>query len=279
MINIKDVTFQYFGSERPILQNFSLKIEKNEFIGIIGPTGCGKSTICYLFNGLIPHVFKGLFDGDVLVNGLNTRKQKVANLSKTIGLMLQEPSYQIATPFVESEIAFGMENFGYSREKMEDQISQVIKTLGISYLRKRSTSQLSEGEKQRVVLASILAMEPEVLVLDECSSMIDVQSKNNLMNTLRYLHKEKKKTIILVEHDLDLLLPLVDRILLINNGKIQADASALKILKNSELLRKNQLKPPLLTSLFNGLKKKGFQLSSYPKNYDEAHEILCRWLT
>lgn len=278
MISIKNINFQYFQSPNLVLENVSLEIEDGEIIGIIGPTGCGKSTLCYLLNGLIPHSMKGYFEGNVTIMGRNTRNETVDELSNIVGYMLQEPSFQIVTPNVESEIAFGMENLGIDRDTMRERIDNVTKILGIKHLRKRVTSDLSEGEKQRVILASILAFEPRLLVLDECSSMLDVSSKQELANTLRQLNKKQGKTIVMIEHDLDFLLDLVDRIILINDGKIIADGSTSEILTNSELLVQNGLVSPNLVQLFNDFKENLIQVEKIPSSYLEATEILRGWL-
>ncbi|NHJ03961.1 MAG: ATP-binding cassette domain-containing protein [Candidatus Heimdallarchaeota archaeon] len=278
MISIKNVDFQYFQSPNLVLKNISLEIEEGEFIGIIGPTGCGKSTLCYLLNGLIPHTMKGYFEGNVTIMGRNTRNETIDALSNFVGYMLQEPSFQIVTPNVESEIAFGMENLGIERETMRERIDKITQILGIKHLLKRVTSDLSEGEKQRVILASILALEPRLLVLDECSSMLDLGSKQELAKTLRQLNKKQGKTIVMIEHDLDFLLDLVDRIILINGGKIIADGSTSEILTNSELLIQNDLVPPILIQLFNDFKENLLQVKKIPSSYLEATEILRGWL-
>lgn len=277
MIDISNVSFRYLNSQKAILENFSLQITEGEFVGIVGPTGSGKSTICYLFNGLIPNAFKGYFKGSIRIAGLNPQEETVEKMSELVGLMLQEPSFQIASPFVESEIAFGMENFAIPREEMKRRMKKVTELLGLSHLLKRSTSNLSEGEKQRVILASILAMEPEILVLDECTSMLDLSSKNKLATSLRELHKNGM-TIILTGHDLDFLYSLVERVLLVNQGEIVADGSPQELLTDVELLRENGLIPPFLVSLFQDLEREGLSVPNYPTNYSEAEEILKSWL-
>ncbi|MFW9924611.1 MAG: energy-coupling factor ABC transporter ATP-binding protein [Candidatus Thorarchaeota archaeon] len=278
MIEIKNVNFRYQGNTNTILDNITVDIQKGEFIGIIGPTGSGKSTFCYLLNGLIPHSIHGQFSGSVKVNDLDTRNNKVDELSTIVGYMLQEPSFQIATPFVESEIAFGMENFGFESIEMEIRINEVLRILGIENLRKRATSDLSEGEKQRVILASILAIKPEILVLDECTSMLDASSKKELATTLKSIHLEQGKTIIMIEHDLDYLLELVDRIILINNGKIIADGLTTEVLTDSNLLLENNLQPPNLIKLFTDLQKQGLNLEELPTSYQQASKILGEFL-
>ena len=278
MIDINNIRFQYSSAEKPILNDFSLQIVKGEFIGIIGPTGCGKSTICYLFNGLIPHLIKGSFQGSTSINGIDTLSLSVGELSKSVGYMLQEPSYQIATPHVKSEIAFGMENMGLPRSEMEERLNFVMDTLNIQHLQDRATSDLSEGEKQRVILASILAMKQEILVLDECSSMLDIASKNKLAVTLKELNKDHNKTIIMVDHDLDYLLSLADRIILINDGQIIADNSIDKILTDVQLLTLNGLIPPEIVKLFDEFNKNGIPVDVLPANYKIAEKKIRSWL-
>ncbi len=278
MIDIHKVSFQYLSSSTKIFENLSLQIEKGEFVGIIGPTGCGKSTLCYMLNGLIPYSIKGYFSGDVSVSGKKLVDETVEEMSSVVGYMLQEPSFQIATPNVTSEIAFGMENLGIAREEIVKRLDSVLETLGIDYLKNRATADLSEGEKQRVILASILAMDPQILVLDECSSMLDLPSKLELATTLKQLNKEEQKTVVMIEHDLDYLLELADRIILINNGQIIADGPTAKILTDIDLLRDNDLVPPTIVSLFHEIKKESNFDVEIPTSYSQATEILGKML-
>lgn len=278
MIEIKNASFQYYTSSNFSLKNISIEITEGEIVGIIGPTGSGKSTFCYLLNGLIPHSIKGYFDGEVLVNGKNTRDESIAELSKIVGYMLQEPSFQIITPNVESEIAFGMENMGLSRDEMQERIDNICKILGIEHLRKRATSNLSEGEKQRIILASVMILQPDILVLDECTSMLDIPSKQELATTLKKLNTEQNKTIIMIEHDLDFLLELTDRIILINNGLIAADGAMSKILTDIKLLVNNSLVPPKLIELFASFAENNLPVKKMPGTYKEAKEIMKEWL-
>ena len=278
MIEITNVSFKYSNALDFILKDFSLKISEGEFVGIIGPTGSGKSTICYLINGLIPNRFKGNFSGSVKVLNRNISNTSIEEMSEHIGYMLQEPSFQIATPYVESEITFGMENLGVSREEMDSRLEEVLDIFNIKHLQHRSTSELSEGEKQRVILASILAMKPRILVLDECSSMLDSQAKKELAIILKKLNHEYRQTIILIEHDLDFIFTLVNRVLLINNGKIVSDDSPKEILTDTLLLEKNGLLPPTLVSMFSHLRKKGLPIENIPFSYNEAYKILAKWL-
>ncbi|MBK5112481.1 MAG: ATP-binding cassette domain-containing protein [Candidatus Heimdallarchaeota archaeon] len=279
MIEIVKVNFRYLNSKKSILQDFSLEISKGEILGIIGPTGSGKSTICYLFNGLIPHTIKGNFSGSVIINGKNTVDSSVEEMSEKIGYILQEPSFQIASPHVESEITFGMENLGLSIEEMDQKLNKILEKLSITHLRYRQTANLSEGEKQKVILASILTMEPGILVLDESSSMVDTTSKTNLIQTLRELNQEEQKTIVIIDHDLDLIAQIATRILLINEGRIIADGQPQDILTDVKLLRENGLIPTSITSLFHELKENELPVKKLPLSFSEATKILEEWLS
>lgn len=274
MIDIQNVTFKYLNSKTPILRDFNLHVNKGEIVGIIGPTGSGKSTICYLINGLIPHYFKGEFKGSIKVCSFDVTLESVETMSKHVGYMLQEPSFQIASPFVESEITFGMENFGVPKDEMDERLTTILEKLGISHLRYRATSELSEGEKQKVILASILAMNPSLLVLDECSSMIDTTSKKELINILLNLRNEDEKTILLIDHDLDFIAEVASRILIINNGQIVADGTTQEILINTHLLSNYGLIPSSIVSLFQTLKERKLPIPNIPITYKEAIGIL-----
>ncbi|NHJ32684.1 MAG: ABC transporter ATP-binding protein [Asgard group archaeon] len=279
MIEIENVYFQYINSIKPILQDFSLNISKGEIVGIIGPTGSGKSTICYLFNGLIPHTIKGNFSGSVIIDSKSTTDSTVEEMSQKIGYVLQEPSFQIASPHVESEITFGMENLGLSFEEMDAKLTNVLEKLSITHLRNRQTANLSEGEKQKVILASILAMEPEILVLDESSSMVDTTSKSDLIEILKDLNQKEQKTIVMIDHDLDLIAQVATRILLVNNGKIIVDGPANEIITNAEILMENDLIPPTITSLFYEFKKNSLPVKRIPSSFEGATKVLEEWLS
>jgi len=277
MIELRNVSFTYAGSNRRVLQNLSLEIARGESVGIIGPTGSGKSTLGYLFNGLIPHHFSGKFQGEVLVSERNVIKETIESMSQIVGYMLQEPSLQIASPFVESEITFGMENFAVPVDQMDKRLNEIIAELGLEHLRYRATADLSEGEKQKVVLASILAMDPSILVLDESSSMVDSTSKNDLVKILTAL-KKQQRTLIIIDHDLDFLAKIVDRVILINNGSIIIDGATDSVLTNNRLLIENGLIPPIFPDLFDIFQEKKLLDDPLPLSLESARKIVQKWL-
>ncbi len=231
IIEIKNLSYRYPNSSRAVLENINLEISRGEFILIAGRTGSGKSSLCRAITGLIPNFYKGSFAGEVRVFGESTLKQKMAG---KIGMVFQNPEDQILTMQVESEIAFGPENLGLPRAEIAQRVKEAFSQLQIEYLRDRSPYEISSGELQKVAIASILAMEPEVLILDEPTSELDSQSAINLFKILTSL-RAQGKTIILVEHRLEQALGIVNRVAIMEQGRIIAQGSPREVIQNFEL--------------------------------------------
>ncbi len=219
VIKIENVSFKYEGSERPALLGINLQINRGDFLLITGLSGSGKSTLLRLLNGLIPHFYRGEMKGRVLVDGIDTKEASVAQLARKVGLVFQNPDNQIVTLRADREIAFGLENLGLSREEMKERIDWVLEKLGIEHLRKKSTYELSGGEKQLVAIASVLAMKPFVIVLDEPTSELDPFSSARISKVLGNLNREGI-TIVVAEHRLDLFSHRANRMIVISNGQI-----------------------------------------------------------
>jgi energy-coupling factor transport system ATP-binding protein len=211
-IEISGASYRYPGREEYALRDFSLSVEKGEFVVLFGPSGCGKSTVCRMLNGLIPHFLGGRLEGTVTVAGLDAAKHTTAELSRKAGLVFQEPENQIVASTVEDEIAFGLENLRAPADEMAERVRRSAERLGISGLLGRRTDELSCGERQRVVLASVLAMRPEVVVMDEPTSQIDPDSRKALLEFLRGLSRGGV-TVVLVEHNLDEAKRYADRLI------------------------------------------------------------------
>ena len=205
MIEIQELTFKYTGAEKPALENISLEIEKGGFVGIIGESGAGKTTLCNCINGLIPHHYTGDFYGSVKVAGNDTFEIDTGKLALKVGSVFQDIESQLTGYFVEDEILFGLENFGIPADQIEARITSALETLGISELRHREISSLSVGQKQKVVFAAILALEPEILVLDEPTGELDPASSVQIFYLLKKLNEEKGITIVVAEQKIMLL--------------------------------------------------------------------------
>ncbi len=247
MLEIEDVTFRYEGSKRPALSEVSLEIDRGEFLLIAGLSGSGKSTLLRLLNGLIPHFYRGEMKGRVLVDGIDTREASVAQLSRKVGLVFQNPDNQIVTLRVDREIAFGLENLGLPREEIIRRIDEVLKKLGIEHLRRRSTAELSGGEKQLVAIASVLAMKPDVIVLDEPTSELDPFSSARIAKVLGNLNREGV-TVIVAEHRLDLFAPKASRMIVISGGRIVREGHPRELLYKGDISL-HGVRPPSVVKL------------------------------
>ena len=219
MIEIQELTFKYSGAEKNALENISLNIEKGGFVGIIGESGAGKTTLLNCINGLIPHHYSGDFYGSVKVDGLDTFESNAGKLALKVGSVFQDIESQLTGYFVEDEILFGLENFGVASDQIEKRICGALETLGISELRHRELSTLSGGQKQKVIFAAILALEPEILILDEPTGELDPASSVQIFTLLKKLNEEKGITIVIAEQKIMLLCEYVKKLLVLEKGK------------------------------------------------------------
>lgn len=220
MIEIQELTFKYTDSKKNALENISLKIEKGDFVGIIGESGAGKTTFCSCLNGLIPHHYTGDFYGSVKIEGQDTFEIKPDKLALKVGSVFQDIESQIVSYFVEDEILFGLENFGVPAEQIEGRITEALEALGISELRHREISTLSGGQKQKVVFAAILALQPEYLILDEPTGELDPASSLQIFELLKKLNEEKGITIIIAEQKIMLLCEFVKKLIVLEKGMV-----------------------------------------------------------
>ena len=246
-IEIENVSFKYEFAEAPAISEVDLSIGRGEFLLIAGLSGSGKSTLLRLLNGLIPHFYRGEMTGRVLVDGVDTREASVAELSRRVGLVFQNPDNQIVTLKVEREIAFGMENLGVLREEMRRRVREIADLLGIEHLLGRWTYELSGGEKQLVAIASVLAMRPDIIALDEPTSELDPFSAARIARALLRL-KGLGYTIVVVEHRLELFAPLADRMAVMFGGKIVALGETREILYDPEIERYGVKRPSIVSS-------------------------------
>ncbi|MBN2155770.1 MAG: ATP-binding cassette domain-containing protein [Candidatus Lokiarchaeota archaeon] len=230
MIRIENLSFTYNKTPSPALEGISLQVSKGDFILITGESGCGKTTLMRAVNGLIPHFYGGLLTGNIQVLGENPFELSPRKLSQHVGTVFQNPENQLFMSSVDSEIAFGMENLGFPKDKMDSRIQEVAEDLGFTNLLSRKITTLSGGEKQKVALASILVMGPEILLMDEPTSELDPYAAKELMELLVSLNQKHQKTIIITEHRLERVIDYIDRIVLMKKGKIIADSSPTEVI-------------------------------------------------
>jgi energy-coupling factor transport system ATP-binding protein len=220
MIEVTDLTVHY--GEQPALESISFTVGRGEFVLLSGPSGCGKSTVARSLNGLIPHASSATMTGRVVVDGLGTTAHSLPELAARVGLVFQNPATQLFNATVEEEIAFAPRNLGLPAEEVAARVAFALDATAISPLRGRAIRTLSSGEQQRVAIASVLALRPQVLVLDEPTSNLDWRGVEQVMSTLARLHQQGL-TILVIEHRLHAVVPLADRVLLMQSGRIVAD--------------------------------------------------------
>lgn len=236
IIEIKDFTFQYAGSTQPALVDINLSIDEGEIVIIAGPSGCGKSTLLRSINGLIPHMYSGTYKGEVYVNNLKVSEHTISEIAKHVGYVFQNPENQIFMFSVERDVAFGLENLGLPREEIRKRVDWAIDILGIREIAHRAPHEISDGQKQRVAIAGVLAMKPKLLILDEPTSLLDPLTALDLISTVKHLHDTLNLTIIIVEHRLDLLVTIADRLVVMENGRILYDGRPREVLEDKKLL-------------------------------------------
>jgi energy-coupling factor transporter ATPase len=274
VIETKNLTYTYPGGTKPSISDVSIKIEKGEFTLITGPSGCGKTTLCRCFNGLIPHFYQGELKGEITVAGLDVLKNPIYEMAKHVGLVFQNPENQLFALSVEKDVAFGLENLGVPREEIRKRVDWALNLTGIYDLRERAPHELSGGQQQRVAIASILAMQPEVMVLDEPTSFLDPLSAKKIFEVIYELNKRLGITVVLVEHRLDLTARYADHIIVMDDGKVVLDGEPREILSLEEA-RLIGIGIPKATRLYHILRKDGIKLgNAVPLSSDEMANLL-----
>lgn len=272
MIEIQALTVKYSGRKQPAFRNLTLQIRKGETLLVLGPSGSGKSSLALTFNGLIPHSIGELLSGSVRVDGLDTAEHAVAELAQKVGIVFQDPDSQFATLKVEDEIVFGLENLHADPSLLDASIEQALSQVGMLHARQRPVHALSGGEKQRVALASLLAMQPEVLVFDEPTANLDSLGTQQVFALLAELKSRGQHTLVLIEHKLDELMHLVDRVVVLDSeGKIFADGAPRVVFdQHAEELRRLGVWLPQVCLLANALRLRGVPVPTFPITLGEA---------
>lgn len=250
IIEVKELT-QNYGREQSALSGINLDIKKGEFVAIIGQNGAGKTTLVKHFNGLLRPS-----SGKILINNRDTSKLSIAVLSQKVGYVFQNPDHQIFMDRVDREVAFGPSNLGLSPLEIESRVKTAMEKVGILHLQESAPLSLSKGQRQRVALASVLAMEPEILVLDEPTTGQDYRESTQIMDLVASLN-EKGHTIIFITHDMQLVAAYAKRVILMGKGKILADGAPKAVLTQTDLLAGTYLKPPQITLLAQSMASYG----------------------
>ena len=279
-IELKNVRYDYGqGNERPALDNVNLKIDKNEFIGIIGHTGSGKSTLTQLFNGLLY-----TSGGQVIVDGQEIsedHKGKLKEIRQKVGLVFQYPEYQLFEETIALDIAFGPKNLGLSEEKINKRVKDSMEKVGLSYekFKDESPFELSGGQKRRVAIASILAMKPQYLILDEPTAGLDPEGRDEILREIKNIYdSEEDMTVIIVSHSMEDIAKVANRVIVMNQGKIFADDKPEIIYSMAEESDEIGLDVPQITRATKLLKEKGYEFSKTIITVEEAYQELIAQL-
>lgn len=278
--NFKNVSFVY-GEKTPFeklaLDNIDLTIKKGEFVGIIGHTGSGKSTLIQHFNGILKPT-----SGDVFIGDMNTKDKELAKsgLRYKIGLVFQYPEYQLFEETIEKDIAFGPKNMGLSEEEVTERVKEAMEIVGLDYEAKKDKSpfEISGGQKRRVAIAGILAMKPDILILDEPTAGLDPKGRDELFFQIKRLYEKNNITIVLISHSMEDVAKLVNRIIIMKNGHIHLDKSTKEAFSDVDDLKKVGLNVPQITELMDILRKKGHHFSKNILTVDEAFNEIKREL-
>jgi len=275
MIELKNVSFKYELQEEKTIKNMDLYVKQGEFVGIIGKNGSGKTTLCNIIRGIIPDFVQGQISGDIVIDNKNIDDIKRGEMAELVGFVFQNPFSQISgiKKTVFEEIAYGLENLGVPREEIRQRVTDVIKLLKIEDLQDKNPNELSGGQSQRVAIASIIVMNPKVLIFDEPTSQLDPLGTEEIFDILKLL-KSQNKTIILVEHKIDLIAEYADRVVVMDDGEIIFNGETHEVLSNDKIEQHN-VSMPIVSKLAYKLneEKPGF-FKNIPITLDECKKEL-----
>jgi energy-coupling factor transport system ATP-binding protein len=255
LVEVQHLTYQYPGTDAPVLRDINLSVEQGEFVGIVGAAGAGKSTLCLCLTGLIPQTLGGTFDGRVLLDGRSTTSAPVAQVlhgtpgTALAGITFQDPESQIVGLTVEEDLAFGLENLGIPAGEMEVRIQQVLDRLDIADLRQAFPYHLSGGQKQRVAIAAALALAPRVLILDEPTSELDPLGKEQVFRIVESLKHDRDLTVVCVEHNVEELVKYADRVVVLAEGRIALEGTPREVFSRVSDLEAFGVSSPDVTRL------------------------------
>ena len=276
LLSLKDLSYVYSKGtplQTGALKNINLDIEENSFIGLIGHTGSGKSTLIQHMNGLIKAT-----SGDVIFEGRSIYEKgyDLKDLRCNVGLVFQYPEHQLFEETVFKDVSFGPTNQGFSEEEIQARVENALRIVGIGEeYWNMSPFELSGGEKRRVAIAGVMAMQPKVLILDEPTAGLDPKTKNSILSQIKQIHEEVKITVILVSHSMEDVAEYVDRIIVMNDGSVMYDDEPKKVFSHYKELEKIGLAAPAMTYIMNKLKENGFEVSTDIITVEEAtKEIL-----
>lgn len=268
IVEFKDVSFKYSDDGPWVLKDCSFTIQEGEWVAVIGHNGSGKSTIAKLMNGLL---FPD--QGEIYIHGKQVTEDTIWEIRKHVGLVFQNPDNQFVGTTVRDDVAFGMENRGIPRAEMEQRIKETLSVVEMADYEMTEPHRLSGGQKQRIAIASVLAIQPEVLILDEATAMLDPRGRTEIMNTVAHVQQQNKLSLMTITHDLNEIAKS-KKVIILNEGKIWSTLAPKEVFSMGDELRKIGLDVPFVTTLTNELRQVGLSLMNEPLNEDELLEDL-----
>ncbi|MDO4816698.1 MAG: energy-coupling factor transporter ATPase [Bacillota bacterium] len=273
IIEIKNLHYTYPGYDSETLKGVSLEIEKGSFVAVLGHNGSGKSTLAKHLNAILLPT-----EGQVLVNGIDTADEdKLLEIRRTVGMVFQNPDNQIVANVVEEDVAFAPENLGVPSEEIRHRVDNALKQVDMYEFRMHAPHLLSGGQKQRVAIAGVIAMEPQVVVLDEPTAMLDPRGRREVIETVTRLCREKGITVVLITHHMNECVG-ADRVVVMSNGRVIADGAPEVVFSRVELMREEGLTVPATTELLYELNKKGFSLDLNALTVEKCAEEIAEKL-
>ena len=275
-IIVEGLKYKYPLSDTLALDDLSFEVNEGEFIGIIGKNSAGKSTLCQALVGLVPHFYKGAYGGKVIVDGLEVKSHSIADIALKVGMVFQNPFTQVtgSKMTVYEEIAFGLENIGLPRSEIIERTDYVLDLLKIEQVKDHNPFDLSGGQMQRMAIASIIAMKPDILVLDEPTSQLDPAGSEEVFSAIQNLSKQGI-TVILAEHKMEKVAQYCDRVLLLNDGKM-VDLDSPAIVFSRKDLEDHGVRAPVFTRVCKALGVKKADSDDYPVTLEDAEKVLRR---
>jgi len=271
-----DVSYLYPRSQKPVLKHISFEVKQGEFLGLIGPTGAGKSTLCLAFNGIVPQFYGGRFFGEAKIAGLDTVDHSIRELSRHIGAVFEDPETQLVTTSVENEIAFALENQKLPADEIWQRIPEALEAVRLDGTEKRHPQELSGGQKQRLSIAAALAMRPVILILDEPTSQLDPVGAEEVFAIVRELNQDMGVTILMASHAAEEMATFADRILLLSDGEIFKTGTPDEIYGDIDTLHKHYLRPPQVAETLFGIQKHASINLKIPTQLEEGMEALSK---
>ena len=271
LIEIVNVGFQYVGAEKVALKNISLSIQKGEVVAIVGHNGSGKSTLCKMLNALLLPA-----EGTVTVDGMDTRDENnLLEIRRRVGMVFQNPDNQLVTTIVEEDVGFGPENLGVPPVEIRARVDAALNEVEMSEYAEKASHALSGGQKQRVAIAGLLAMQPEVLVLDEATAMLDPRGREEVLSTVRKLNRERGMTVVMITQFMEEALD-ADRVFVLSEGRLVMEGTPKEVFNERALLEESRLESPAFVKLRDELIAAGLPISHEAMTCDALADELSR---